>query len=68
MTYLELYKQADYELEHSLITLGEYEKRIKPLEEEVRQTGYWIEKNINQDGTHNIYCSNCKNYQKSQSH
>ena len=42
MTYLELYEQANYELEHSLITLGEYEKRIKPLEEEVRQTGHWI--------------------------
>lgn len=68
MTYLELYKQADYELEHSLITLGEYEKRIKPLEEEVRQTGHWIEMNTNPDGTHNIYCSNCNIYQKFKGH
>lgn len=39
---------------------------IKALESQ--KTGHWIEKNINQDGTHNIYCSNCNNYQKFKGH
>lgn len=43
MTYIELYEQAEYDLKHNLITLGEYEERIKPLEQEVRQTGKYID-------------------------
>ena len=43
MTYLELYEQAEQDLEQSKITLGEYEERIKPLEEEIRKTGHWID-------------------------
>ena len=35
---------------------------------ENQKTGHWIEMNINQDGTHNIYCSNCNRYQKFNGH
>ena len=30
--------------------------------------GYWIEKNTNKDGTHNIYCNKCGKYIKSKGH
>ena len=39
---------------------------IKALENQ--KTGHWIEMNINPDGTHNIYCSNCNRYQKFKGH
>lgn len=35
MTYLELYENALRDLEHSKITLGEFEERIKPLKEPI---------------------------------
>jgi hypothetical protein len=35
MTYLELYEKAQKMLDRNEITLGEYEKMIKPLEAEV---------------------------------
>ena len=54
MTYLELYEQADYDLEHNLITIGEYTERLKPLDEEVRHTGHWIDK-----GSLSCRCSEC---------
>lgn len=33
-TYLELYDQAERDLEYSEITIGEFEKRIEPLKQE----------------------------------
>ena len=41
MTYRELYEKATRQLEHSEMTLGEYEKMTKPLDEEVRKNGKW---------------------------
>ena len=35
MTYYELYQEAEYQLEHNKITLGEFEKMIEPLNREV---------------------------------
>lgn len=32
------------------------------------RTGHWVEKNQNKDGTHNIYCSECKSYLKFKGH
>jgi len=37
MTYKKLYEDALFKLEHNKITLGEFEKMIKPLEREVEQ-------------------------------
>lgn len=37
MTYLELYQKAEYKLNRSEITLGEFEKMIEPLNEEIRE-------------------------------
>lgn len=42
MNYLELYDQAMRDLDHDRISFDEFEKRIKPLKEEVRPTGNWI--------------------------
>lgn len=42
------------------------EMAIEALENQ--KTGHWIEKNVNQDRTHNIYCSNCNNYLKFKGH
>jgi len=39
MTYAELYEQENKLLEIGVITLGEYEEMIKPLDEEIRT---WI--------------------------
>lgn len=39
MTYKELYEKAVYKLEHNEITLGEFNKMIAPLNQEVRE---WI--------------------------
>ena len=68
MTYREIYERALWDLEHNNITLGEFDERIKPLNQEVKKTGHWIEMNANPDGTHNIYCSNCNIYQKFKGH
>ena len=43
MTYKELYEAATKKLDKSEITLGEYEEMTKPLDEEVRKKGHWIE-------------------------
>ena len=37
MTYLELIRNAEYELNFNKITLGEYEEMIKPLKREIEQ-------------------------------
>ncbi len=45
MTYLELYEDALRKLHNSLITLGEFEMMVKPLNREVEaepKTGEWI--------------------------
>lgn len=39
MTYLEIYETALWDLEHNNITLGEFEERIKPLNQEPKR---WI--------------------------
>ena len=36
MTYLELIRSAEYKLDKGHITLGEYEKMIKPLNREIQ--------------------------------
>ena len=36
MTYLELIRDADRQLEDGRITLGEYENMIKPLEQQIQ--------------------------------
>ena len=35
MTYYELYKKAEYQLEHNKINIGEFEKMIEPLNRDV---------------------------------
>ena len=35
---------------------------------ENQKTGHWVELNVNPDGTHNIYCSNCNKCQKFKGH
>lgn len=42
------------------------DKGIEALESQ--KTGHWIELNVNKDGTHNIYCSNCNKCQKFKGH
>lgn len=37
MTYLELIRNAEFELNFNIITLGEYEEMIKPLKREIEQ-------------------------------
>lgn len=59
MNYLELYDQAMRDLDHDRISFDEFEKRIKPLKEEVRPTGHWIEVAKYSDGRHEIECSKC---------
>ena len=39
MTYLEIYERALWDLEHNNITLGEFEERVKPLNQEPKR---WI--------------------------
>ena len=59
MTYLELYENAFRDLEHSKITLGEFEERIKPLKQEIK-TGHWFyDKSIE-----NWRCSECNEVPK----
>lgn len=43
MTYRELLYKAQRLINHNEITLGEYDKMTKPLDEEVRKEGKWIE-------------------------
>lgn len=42
MTYRELLYKAQRLINHNEITLGEYDKMTKPLDEEVREEGKWI--------------------------
>ena len=45
MTYYELYKKAEYQLEHNKINIGEFEKMIEPLNRDVEtqtNTAEWI--------------------------
>ena len=62
MTYLELYETALWDLEHSKITLGEFEERIKPLNQEIK-TGHWIKEFNDLEGEVKFICSSCKEYQ-----
>ena len=57
MTYLELYEDALQKLHNSLITLGEFETMIEPLNREIElepKTGKWTEI---ENGEY--LCSNC---------
>ena len=56
MTYYELFTKAENLLIHNKISLGEYDKMVQPLNEEVRKAGHWI-----RDG-HHIRCSECSEY------
>lgn len=59
MNYLELYDQAMRDLDHDRISFDEFEKRIKPLKEEVRPTGHWVKQiEDNHDGD-KYMCSCC---------
>lgn len=43
MNAVEIYEKASWDLEHSKITLGEFEERIKPLYDvEPVRRGYWF--------------------------
>lgn len=53
MTYLELYEKSLNDLEHNKITLGEFDERVKPLNQEVRKTGHWIKEGLL------FTCANC---------
>ena len=59
MTYLEIYESALWDLEHNNITLGEFEEKIKPLNQEVRKIGHWEEtEDYNSDVLYR--CSECE--------
>lgn len=68
MTYRELLYKVQRLINHNEITLGEYDKMTKPLDEEVRKTGKWIkyEKDFTESGTYRqikmpvIECSICQ--------
>ena len=67
MTYKKLYEDALFKLDRSIITLGEFEEMIKPLDREVEQepkTGHWIfagEENEEEtrNGNFLYVCSEC---------
>ena len=48
MTYLDLMRKADYQLDYGEITLREYEQMLKPLEREIQPKI--------------IHCGECKHY------
>lgn len=50
MTYREIYERALWDLEHNNITLGEFDERVKPLNQEVKKTGHWIIKEGREQG------------------
>lgn len=57
MNAVEIYEEASWDVDHSKITFGEYEERIKPLYDvEPVRHGHW-----EQDG-HHIRCSECGTY------
>lgn len=57
MNAVEIYEKASWDVEHSKITLGEFEERIKPLYDvEPVKHGHW-----EQDG-HHVRCSECGTY------
>lgn len=66
ITYLQLIRYADAELDNGKITLGEYEKLIKPLEDKVNTSTSASEKQKPKKVTHeatlikNRTCPNCK--------
>ena len=57
MTYKALYEKAEEKLENGKITSGEFDEMTKPLDEEIRPHGEWIEKHCD----YGVYyrCSNC---------
>lgn len=63
MTYKELYDDAIRQLESGKITVGEFDKRVEPLNAEVRKNGKWIiEKWEPQDIYEHALCSECGTY------
>ena len=70
MTYLDLIRDADRQLDDGRITIGEYEQMIEPMNREVQPTvepeqkhnrPHWV---ISSDGYY-PYCSECKSEPKS---
>ena len=62
MTYLDLIRKADHELDYGEITIGEYEQMIEPLNREIqpeRKTGKWKIWFDNKYLEKYYYCSNC---------
>lgn len=60
MTYLDLIRKADYELDYGEITLGEYEQMIEPLNREIQpepKKSVWIRMS-DRDGEY-YCCNNC---------
>ena len=43
ITYYGLYREANRLLDKSKISLGEYERMIEPLNDEIRKAGRWID-------------------------
>ena len=42
MTYRQLYEDAINKLDHGMISVGEYEKMIEPLDKEIEPEPHWI--------------------------
>lgn len=60
MTYRDLLYKAQRLINHNEITLGEYDKMTKPLDEEVRKVGKWIIDDEEHGRIWHCHCSNCK--------
>lgn len=59
ITYYGLYKEANRLLDKSKISLGEYERMIEPLNDEVRKVGKWIAVDSDDMNYDHYKCSNC---------
>lgn len=71
MTYYGLYKDANRLLDKSKISLGEYERMIEPLNDEVRKVGKWERTPYKRQGHEEVViegyswrCSNCGDARK----
>ena len=61
MTYYKLYEEAICKLDRGEINLDEFDEMIKPLHDEVRPTGHWIDDGFYAEGhSHKAFhCSKC---------
>ena len=60
MTYYELFTKAENLLIYNKISLGEYDKMVQPLNEEVRKEGHWID-HRNEGYVECPFCGSCTN-------